>query len=132
MTGRSFRRPTIMVVDDDPAVRSLLCDLFLDVGYEVVRAENGQRALSKLGLITPDLITLDLEMPGVDGAALLTVIRQRMAACPLAVVVISAHDRVPTPVRSQVQAVLGKPFDIAALLDAVERILAHPPRPLAA
>lgn len=132
MIRRSFRRPTIMVVDDDPAVRNLLCDLFLDVGYEVVRAVNGRHALSKLGLITPDLITLDLEMPGVDGAALLTIIRQRMVACPLSVVVISAHDRVPTPVRSQVQAVLGKPFEIAAVLDAVEQALTHPPNPMAA
>lgn len=130
MQIKPFRRPTIMVVDDDPPVRNLLCELFLDAGYEVVRAENGQRALSKLGLITPDVITLDLLMPCVDGARLLQLIRQRMPACPLSVVVISAHDQVPSLIRRQVQAVLSKPFDITAVLDAVERALAHPHTPL--
>lgn len=124
--ARVLRRPTVMVIDDDPPVRDLLCDLFLDAGYEVVRAKDGRCALTKLGLITPDVITLDLEMPGLHGAQVLAIIRQRMRACPLSIVVISALDPIPAIVRGQVQAVLPKPFDIAVVLDAIERVLPHP------
>lgn len=123
---QTMHRPTVMVVDDDPPVRDLLCDLFLDVGYEVVRAENGQRALAKLGLITPDIITLDLDMPCVNGEQLLTTIRQRMRAYPFGIVVISAQDSIPTLVRDYVQAILPKPFDISAVLTIVQQILLHP------
>ncbi|HEU4325074.1 MAG TPA: response regulator [Roseiflexaceae bacterium] len=127
-----LRRPTVMVIDDDPPVRDLLCDLFLDAGYEVVRAEDGRNALTKLGMITPDVITLDLEMPGLNGAQVLSIIRQRMRAFPLSIVVISALDPIPATVRNEVQAVVPKPFDIAAVLDVIERVLPHPYTPRSA
>ncbi len=128
----ALRRPTVMVIDDDPPVRDLLCDLFLDAGYEVVRAEDGRGALAKLGMITPDVITLDLEMPGLNGAQVLRIIRRRMRAFPLSIVVISALDPIPAAIRSEVQAVVRKPFDIAAVLDVIERVLPHPYAPRSA
>lgn len=60
---------TLLLVDDTPANLSLLLDTLGDAGYDLRIAENGQAALNQLERITPDLILLDVVMPGLDGFA---------------------------------------------------------------
>ena len=57
---------TILVVDDDAAMRSLLVDELREEGFQVMEATNGKEALSQVGLFTPDLIITDLKMPFGD------------------------------------------------------------------
>ncbi len=57
----------VLVVDDTPANLSLLLDALSEVGYELLVAENGRSALSLLEHTTPDLVLMDLVMPGMDG-----------------------------------------------------------------
>ncbi|MFQ5777751.1 MAG: HD domain-containing phosphohydrolase [Terriglobia bacterium] len=58
---------TVLVVDDDEAVRSLLAELLQGDGYEVVTAGNGQAALEEFARRRPDLVLLDVVLPGLDG-----------------------------------------------------------------
>jgi len=58
---------TIMVVDDEPHLVELVSAILEQEGYNVVTAENGQEALKKLETVTPDLILLDMMMPGMSG-----------------------------------------------------------------
>src|SRR5919199_5118169 len=57
----------ILVVDDDPSIRRMLQLLLTDTGYRVSTASSGEEALAYLDLVTPDLVLLDLMLPGING-----------------------------------------------------------------
>ena len=67
----------ILVVDDDPCVREIIEMSLLEAGYDVVAAEDGFRALSQLRKSLPDVVLSDLDMPGMSGFELLSVVRRR-------------------------------------------------------
>lgn len=71
------RRPQIMVIDDDQRMLRLLEITFEQEGYDAILAADGNSALALLENCTPDLIILDIIMPGPDGLQVLEVIRQR-------------------------------------------------------
>lgn len=67
--------PTVLVVDDEWDIRELLVDTLLDSGLEVIEAADGETALERIRYSRPDLVLLDLWMPGMDGFALLEHLR---------------------------------------------------------
>ena len=110
-----------LVVDDDPALRSLLQQYLESRGHNVETAENGRVALTKLDQTVYDVVLLDYKMPEVNGLRVLRHIRQH---CPsLAVVMMTgergSHVAVQSLVALGAQACLFKPFDPQDL----ERIL---------
>jgi CheY-like chemotaxis protein len=70
------------VVDDDPSVRNILAMSLMAAGYDVVDAEDGFRALSQLRKKLPDVVLSDLDMPGMSGFELLSVVRRRFPQIP--------------------------------------------------
>jgi DNA-binding response OmpR family regulator len=66
----------VLVVDDEKNIRLLLVEELTDEGYDVVTAENGAVALEMIQAEKPDLVTLDIKMPGEDGLSLLRKIRE--------------------------------------------------------
>src|SRR5690242_1158950 len=82
---------TVLVVDDDLDVRETIRDLLIDEGMNVVTATDGQDALDRLheGL-TPNVILLDLWMPGVDGTQFINMQRREPALARIPVLVLSA------------------------------------------
>ena len=58
---------TVLVVDDQPGIRRLLMEVLTEEGYNVVTAANGYECIEKAKLIKPDLILMDMKMPGMDG-----------------------------------------------------------------
>ena len=77
-TDGSMKKARVLVVDDAMLIRRLVCDaLSADPAIEVVgEAANGKIALQKVAQLQPDLITLDIEMPEMDGLATLREIRK--------------------------------------------------------
>lgn len=77
--------PCILVVDDTPANIGVLIDALGDAGYQVLVAESGLSALAQLDHAKPDLILLDVMMPGLDGYETCRRIKQQRPAptCPL-------------------------------------------------
>jgi CheY-like chemotaxis protein len=67
----------ILVVDDDPGVRETMAMLLMSAGYDVVVAEDGFEALLRLRKMLPDVMVSDLDMPGMSGFELLSVVRRR-------------------------------------------------------
>lgn len=117
-------RKRVLVVDDEEPIRTIVADVLKDEGYDVSLAVDGTDALSSCRESCPDLILLDLNMPGVDG-------RQFLAAYRLdegrhaPVVIFSAvksASRVATDVAAD--GFLSKPFLIADLAATVRRHLA--------
>jgi CheY-like chemotaxis protein len=70
-------RPTILIVEDDVVIRSLLCTILEESGYRVRSAEDGFTALTQMRAEIPDILLSDLHMPGMSGFELLPVVRQQ-------------------------------------------------------
>lgn len=114
--------PVVLVVEDDPPVREFLDEVLDEEGYEVIVAHDGTMALRIIESLKVDLITLDLDLPGLTGSELLQVLRKRKAAIP-PVVVITGQIPVRKQTRQMAQAVITKPFDVDDLIAAVLSLL---------
>src|SRR5919199_5374278 len=89
-SGPITRITQVLVVDDDPAIRDVLSDVLTMEGYTVATAENGQAGLEQLQRARPDLILLDLLMPGMDGWTFARQCRADPAGRDIPIVVLSA------------------------------------------
>jgi two-component system response regulator (stage 0 sporulation protein F) len=115
---------TILVVDDQAGIRRLIADVLKEDGYRVLLAENGEAALGFLKDCCPDLILLDMRMPGMSGLETLNRIRGRNYTGPI--VLMTAFDDLDSIAgTSEVGAshFLSKPFDIFELKSEVKRVL---------
>jgi DNA-binding response OmpR family regulator len=79
----------ILVVDDEKNIRILLTEELTDEGYDVILAKNGAEALEMIKSEKPDLVTLDIKMPGEDGLSILRKIRETEYDLP--VIICSAY-----------------------------------------
>jgi CheY-like chemotaxis protein len=113
---------SVMVVEDDFAIRETLRELLEEEGYRVTQAANGAEALARLRTGTPKLILLDLMMPVMDGWEFRSAIQDDPRLAKIPVIVISADHGLESKVaRMQVQGYLTKPFELDQLLQTVER-----------
>jgi DNA-binding response OmpR family regulator len=111
--------PKILVVDDDPSVRSLVTDSLEIEGYEVVVAEDGFAGLRAIEAHHPDCVLLDVMMPGLDGHQVLQRIRAAEERPALPVVMLTAYSDDATAWQAWTEGVdyfLAKPFDADELL----------------
>ena len=110
--------PTVLIVDDEPAIVDLLAQFLADEGYKVASAGDGQAAYEKAHELRPDLIIADVMMPKMDGFDLVD--RLADGDHPVPVILMSAA------VTSSRQGVpfIAKPFDLGELLDLVNSYLA--------
>ena len=90
--------PSILIVDDEPGVRSALSGVLRDEGYEVESAESGEACLDRLARQAYDVVVLDIWLPGMDGLATLARMRERQIDSQ--VVIISGHGNVESAVRA--------------------------------
>src|SRR5438477_11537720 len=91
-------KPTILVVDDEPGVRSSLSGVLSDEGYTVDAVSTGEECLERLTRASVDLIILDVWLPGMDGLATLARLRERQVDAQ--VVLISGHGNIESAVRA--------------------------------
>ncbi|MCL5109181.1 MAG: response regulator [Chloroflexi bacterium] len=111
----------VLVVDDDPFIRSLLAAWLQEAGYGVVMAADGQQALERVREDRPDIILLDLTMPRLDGYAVVRWLRQRPETRGLPILVVSADVRAHQKLAGlRVEGILSKPFDLDEVLDRVQ------------
>jgi two-component system, chemotaxis family, chemotaxis protein CheY len=111
----------ILVVDDDPAIRSTIADILDLEGYLVEEATNGAEALAAIERQTPSLVLLDMRMPVLDGWGFAQALHERGIALPI-VVMTAAQDARRWANEIGAAGHLAKPFDLIDLLAAVERL----------
>jgi two-component system response regulator MprA len=112
----------VLVVEDDPVVRSLLRDFLELLGCAVHLATNGREALEHLEHMRPDLILLDLRMPVTDGRTFGTALRRDERTVNLPIVLMSAAPEAAQVSRDiRAQGLLRKPFDLGELARVVEQ-----------
>lgn len=115
---------SVFVVDDEPQIQSLFVDALSPHGYETSGALDGESAIRHLETNKPDVVFLDLKLPGMDGVKTLQAIRRLYPKVP--VVLITAYPRdslVDGGISLGAFACLVKPFsmkDVLAILETVE------------
>jgi DNA-binding response OmpR family regulator len=119
--------PRILLVDDDPVIVRLLQINFRLEGFEVDAASRGEEALQKVRANRPDVVILDVMMPGIDGWEVARQLKENPAVRHIPVIFLSARAQDEDRHRGYALGVdeyVTKPFDPAHLVEIVRRSLA--------
>ncbi len=114
----------VLVIDDDPGVRDYLEALVSRQGYEVFAFAGGEEALRSLDETRPDLVTLDVVLPGMDGLEILSKLKTTLPEVP--VIMLSGHGQASTIVEAMklgASDFLRKPFEVEELELAFQKAL---------
>ncbi|WP_249998702.1 response regulator transcription factor [Actinoplanes sp. M2I2] len=117
---------TVLIAEDDDDVRDLVALRLAAAGYKTVTVTNGNAALTAASLEHPDLIVLDIDMPGLDGLTVCQQIRSLARTSSLPVLILSARSRDLDESHGRAMGAsdyLAKPFDAAELVERVARLL---------
>lgn len=115
---------TILIVDDDDQLRKSFERLLTDEGYAVVSAASGEEGLEKIRQAVPDLVVLDMRLPGMDGFQTFTRIHQAEPRLP--VIIMTAYGTTETAIEATKRGAYDyilKPFDIPDLLGVIKQAL---------
>ena len=118
--------PKVLLVDDEDSLRKVMRDLLERDGYVVSEARDGVQALDQIDRVGPDIIVLDLNLPGLDGYGVLSHVRSRPATASIPVVVLTAKGDEDNEVRVfelGADDFLTKPFRARALSARLEAVL---------
>jgi CheY-like chemotaxis protein len=116
------RAPLALVVDDEDSVRAFIEVILQMEGYDTVSASDGPAAIQLARQHRPDIITLDVMMPGMDGWEVGTVLDGDAFTARIPRVMVSGKplaELEASPGRDRAAAVLAKPFDFAAFVEVV-------------
>jgi two-component system response regulator AtoC len=117
---------TILVVDDEAAIRKLLADLLKDAGYRVQQAKSGAEAIAAVAKDMPDLVMMDVKLPDQDGLAILRQLKREHA--DLEVIVMTAFGGSSSAIKAMEAGAydyVTKPFEIDDLLATLKRVFEH-------
>ncbi|MDQ2810010.1 MAG: GAF domain-containing protein, partial [Chloroflexota bacterium] len=117
--------PHVLVVDDDPDTRRLLGLQLAGHGFRVSEASGGREALALAAADRPDLITLDVMMPGLDGFETLAALKEAAATAQIPVVMLSVLPEEERGFALGATDYLPKPPDPEQLMDIIREVLAH-------
>ncbi len=118
------KKNSILVVDDEDALRSVLSSELVNEGYEVRTAADGDEAIAELTKTPFDLVLLDIKMPRVNGFEVLKHIRE--GNNPTKVVMLTGFADLKNAIESKklgADDFVSKPYDLVDLLTTIERVL---------
>lgn len=117
----------LLIVDDAQDLARMFAHLLGDAGYTTAIAASGEDALAQVQLQSPDLVLLDVNLPGLDGYALASMLKADPATATIPIIMVSAQDGRGARViglESGAEDYLSKPVDPAELLAKVRNLLA--------
>ena len=123
-------RGRVLVVDDAPAIRELIAVNLELEGYDVDRAGDGEEALALVARQRPDVITLDVMMPRLDGFSTIERLRSDPDTADIPVVLVTGRASAADRARGEllrVDGFLAKPFEPAELLATIQRLTGGAP-----
>ncbi len=128
MSPAEPRARRVLAVDDDPSILELIVTRLEIAGFDTRRARNGQEALQRLTEFRPEAMVLDINMPVLDGFAVLAHMQANGLTDKTATMVLTARNNaedVAKAVRLGARDYLAKPFKDEVLLQRVGRLLAR-------
>ena len=117
----------VLVVDDEASIRSSLRMILQHAGYQFLEAASGQEALDRIASDAPEVVVLDIKMPGMDGFELARRVKQ---IADLPIIVLSAVDASEAKVNAlelYAEDYVTKPFDPDELVARIQRVLRRAP-----
>ncbi|MBP7147850.1 MAG: response regulator [Acidobacteria bacterium] len=121
------RESHVLVVDDDREIAEMTALLLRSAGHRVTLAGSGEEALYLVQEDAPDLVLLDISMPGMNGWEVLRILKEDETTSAIPVVMFSVHFEIREKLRALQQGArdyVTKPFDTDGLLRRVQEILA--------
>ena len=116
----------ILVVEDSRTQRTIICRMLKQNGYDIVEASDGYEALGQLDKEKPDLILLDVLMPGIDGFKVMSLIKAKPGMKKIPIIMLTAKDNLIDKMRGKVSGIneyLTKPFVHEELIAKVDKHL---------
>lgn len=120
------RKGVVLVIDDEPPIREAMANILEDEGYEVLLAASGEEGIDQAAESEPDVVFLDIWLPGIDGIEALRVLGERGVSAP--VVMISGHGTIETAVRATKLGAydfIEKPVSLERVLLVTNNALRH-------
>lgn len=115
---------TILVVEDSSDISRLVRHILAQAGYEVIVAENGPDGWDAFEKAQPNLVILDVNLPGIDGIELCRRIKQASLKTPVIMLTVQAEtEAVQRGIRAGANTYLSKPFEINQLMGAINYAL---------
>ena len=112
--------PTVLIVDDDPAIRNMLVEVLSLEGYTTETAKNGREALDKLATSGPRVVLLDLLMPEVNGWGVMHELNANPAErVKHKIILVSALPHLEQSKDLQADGMLAKPFRVDQLMEVL-------------
>jgi len=122
-------RPTLLLIDDNKRMIVTLSDFLSYEGFNVINAKSGEEALKKLEQITPDIIILDINMPGIGGVGFLSVLQKNDLKPDCPILVFTARSAMEDFFNTlDVAGFIAKPCSETDLLDKINEVLASAPK----
>jgi urea transport system substrate-binding protein len=112
----------VLVIDDDPAIRRVIDYALADVGYHVDEAADGAAALELVRRLHPDIILLDMKMPGMDGWEFMKRYREQYDHRAPIIVLTAARDAAQRASDVKADSYVAKPFELDTLVERVSAI----------
>jgi CheY-like chemotaxis protein len=119
------RQVRVLVVEDSATIRSLIAINLWLAGYDVIEARDGQECLDLVSSARPDVITLDVAMPGLDGFSTVGRLRGDIATAGIPIVMVTARAQATDLERGMalgVDAYLTKPFEPSELVELIRSL----------
>jgi CheY-like chemotaxis protein len=125
------REARILIVEDHPTMREAMRIVLGAEGYTIDEASDGASALDRIRSSPPDLLFLDLNIPGTGGAEVLSTVKEDPATAGIRVIVVTAtgEEGRAAAIRLGADEYFTKPFSPTALLQTVERVLGTAEKP---
>jgi len=121
----SLNSKTVLVVDDEPVLRAIVREILHEEGYAVIEAADGRAMLEIAARERPDLVLMDVMMPGIDGREAYRQLRSHPEHRDIPVVMMSAGVR-PIRLDPSIAGFMAKPFELTQLVDLVARLIGRP------
>lgn len=122
-------KPKILIIEDEPAIRTGLCDVFIYNGYDVEAVGDGKTGLERALSGTHHLILLDIMLPELDGLSVCDAIRKKDRSLPIVMLTAKGdEDDVVKGLRLGADDYVPKPFSVKELVARVEAVLRRSPK----
>jgi DNA-binding NtrC family response regulator len=112
----------VLIVDDDPTVRSLMSSMLSSLGYEVSTADSGENGLSIFFKNKFDVVVSDYEMPGMNGVVLSYCIKTRSPSTPVILITGAGKGIFQSPKSKSVDRILFKPFNLSEIDETIRSL----------
>jgi CheY-like chemotaxis protein len=116
-------KKTVLVVEDDNEVRSMLNDYLTFLGYQTDTAADGLEGLNKIKEQAYDLVITDIAMPYVSGIGIISILKKDYPEIPVIAITGYGYHAEELAQEKHADFIMGKPFDVQKLKEAVKRLL---------